>query len=414
MSAVVSPDVESIRAEIPGTSSLIYVNSGWQGPSPRCVIDAVNETFALEAEAPTSPPANAKRLEIFRGARRALADLVNASPEEITLQQNTTEGINIVVGGLGLKPGDEVITCSLEHPSVIVPYYYTQERFGTTTKMVPLSARDSDAEILAKFEEALTPATKLLILSHVTYASGQILPVREIARMAHDRGAHLLLDAAQSVGQMPVDVRELECDFVAFPGHKWLLGPAATGALYVRRDLIPQLATPKVAHHAIEFYNLQGDFRTRPNAIDKFELTTVSVPLLAGLAAALEFELSIGLDTVWERAKALARYATDRLGRIPDIRMVSPASAEAVVSGLVSFSVPNVSPEVMTACLWERGRIVARTVPDASCTRLSLHVFNTETEVDTALQIVEELRRSGAPQGDYPTAVLETHTMLEL
>jgi L-cysteine/cystine lyase len=411
---VASLKVEPIRAEIPATASVIYLNTGWQGPSPRSVIAAVRETLALEAEAPTGPSANVKKLEISRKARRALADLINATPEEVSLQQNTTEGINIVVSGLGLQPGDEVITCSLEHSSVVVPFYYSRERYGVTAKIVHLSGQDSDADILVRFEEALSPATKLIILSHVTYGSGQLLPIRDICRLAHARGAHLLLDAAQSVGQMPVDVRELECDFCAFPGHKWLLGPAATGALYVRRDLIQRLDPPKVAHHAADYYNLRGDFRPKVDVIEKFELTTVSVPLLAGLLAAHEFLQGIGLDAVRERVLHLARYATARLSRIPGTRLVSPEREEAVASGLVSFSLAGVPPEVVTACLWDRGRIVARTVPDTSCTRLSLHVFNTETEVDAAAAIVEDLARNGPPEGDVPSARLESQAMVDL
>lgn len=411
---VASLDVERIRAQIPATASLIYANSGWQGPAPRAVIDAAGEAFEMESEAPTAPPVNERRLAVFREARAAMARLIGASLEEVTLQQNTTEGLNIVTGGLGLKPGDEVITCSLEHPSVVVPFYYTRERFGAVCKIVRLSARDSDAEVLAKFEEAMTPATKLVLLSHVPYASGRVLPAREIARLAHERGACLLLDTAQSAGQMPLDVREQECDFMAFPGHKWLLGPAGTGALYVRRELIERLTPVRVAHRAIESYNFRGDFQPKGDSIDKFELTTVSVPLLAGLIAALGFIDEIGPDAVWERTRHLGRYATRRLGRLPDVRFVSPQDEEAVSSGLVSFSLPNVPADVLTACLWERGRVVARTVPDASCSRLSLHVFNTESEVDTALEIVEELARSGTPAGEFPSVRVEYDTMMEL
>jgi L-cysteine/cystine lyase len=409
-----SLEIEPIRAEIPATASVIYLNTGWQGPSPRPVIAAVQETLALEAEAPTSPPANAKRLDICRKARHALADLINATPEEVSLQQNTTEGINIVVNGLGLKPGDEVITCSLEHSSVMVPFYFSRERCGVTAKIVHPSAQDSDSDILAMFEEALTPATKLVVLSHVTYGNGRLLPIRDICRQAHARGAHLLLDAAQSVGQMPVDVRQLECDFCAFPGHKWLLGPAATGALYVRHDLMEQLEPPKVAHRAADYYDFEGGFRPKVDAIEKFELTTVSAPLLAGLTAAVEFIQGIGLEAVWDRALHLAQYAVARLGRIPGIRLVSPEKEETVACGLVSFSLRDVPPEVVTACLWERGRIVARTVPDASCTRLSLHVFNTETEVDAAAAVVEDLARTGAPEGELPSARLESQAMVDL
>jgi L-cysteine/cystine lyase len=408
------PEVDSIRAEIPATASLAYLNSGWQGPCPRSVIAAVQETFAMESAGPTAPPANQKRLDLFRAARRAMAGVINATPQEITLQQNTTEGINIVVGGLGLKPGEEVITCSAEHPSVVVPFYYSRERFGTSAKIVPVSAEDSDAEILSRFNDAITPATRLIILSHLTYGSGQLLPIAGISRLVHEHGGYILLDAAQSVGQMPVDVRELDCDFCAFPGHKWLLGPAATGALYVRRDLIERLQAPKVAHHAAHFYDFAGRFEPKSDTIEKFEMTTVSVPLLAGLLAAVQFIEGIGLDAVMERAVHLGRYATRRLARIPDLRLVSPANEEAVVSGLVSFSLPSVPAGIVTACLWERGRIVARTIPDAACTRLSLHVFNTEAEVDAAAAMVEELARSGPPPGELPSVALELQTMVEL
>ena len=407
------PEVDSIRAEIPASASLTYLNSGWQGPCPRSVIAAVQEAFAMESAGPTAPPVNQQRLEIFRASRRAMADLVNATPQEITLQQNTTEGINIVVGGLGLKPGDEVITCSAEHPSVFVPFYYSRERYGAKTKIVPLTAADSSADILSRFKDAITPATRLIILSHLTYGTGQILPIAEISRLAHERGGFLLLDAAQSVGQMPVDVRELDCDFCAFPGHKWLLGPAGTGALYVRRDLIERLEAPKVAHHAAHFYDFSGRLEPKRDTIDKFELTTLSVPLLAGLLAALKFIDGIGLDAVLEGAVHLGRYATRRLAAVPGLRLVSPAE-ETVVSGLVSFSLANVPAGIVTACLWERGRIVARTIPDAACTRLSLHVFNTEAEVDAATTIVEELARSGPPAGELPSAALELQTMVEL
>jgi selenocysteine lyase/cysteine desulfurase len=213
---------------------------------------------------------------------------------------------------------------------------------------------------------------------------------------------------------MPVDVRSLGCDFCAFPGHKWLLGPATTGALYVRRDLIERVESPKVSHHAAASYNLRGDFEAKGDTIEKFELATFSVPLLAGLSAAIEFIEGIGLDAVYERACHLSRYATSRLARVPGVRFVSPANEEAVSSGLVSFSLPDVPPELLTACLWERGRIVARTVPDARCTRLALHVFNTEEEVDAALAIVEEIARDGPPLGDFPSIRIESETMSEL
>ncbi|MBI2912624.1 MAG: aminotransferase class V-fold PLP-dependent enzyme [Chloroflexi bacterium] len=375
---------------------------------------AVREAFAAEAEGPTAPPQNQRRLAVARRARQALAELIGASPEEVSLQQNTTEGINIVLGGLGLRPGDEVIICTMEHPSVVVPAYYARERQGVALKIVQLSAADSPADIVARFQEEATPALKLIVLSHIAYATGQVLPIRELSRLAHDRGGYLLLDAAQSVGQIPVAMSDLECDFCAFPGHKWLLGPAATGALFVRRDLIERLQPPKISHHAAASYNFRGEFHPRTDDIAKFELTTVSVPLLAGLNAAIDFIQGIGLEAVRDHALGLAHYTTERLGRVPGIRLVSAAEPASVASGLVSFGLPQVSPQIMTAYLWEQSRIVARTVVDAGCTRLSLHVFNTEAEVDAVVKLVEEPARTGSPARAFPTAQIEWEAMTEL
>jgi cysteine desulfurase/selenocysteine lyase len=213
---------------------------------------------------------------------------------------------------------------------------------------------------------------------------------------------------------MPVDVRDLGCDFVAFPGHKWLLGPAATGALYVRRDLIRAVEPPKVSHHASGFYNFKDRFEPKDDAIDKFEQTTVSVPLLAGLNAAIEFLDGIGVESVHDRAMELARYATDRLEKIPGLRMMSARDVGRVASGIVSFALPGVEPAILTAHLWETARIVARTVPDLECTRLCFHAFNTEAEVDAAISVMADAAKRGVPDGAHPSVQVEWDAMVEL
>jgi len=409
-----APDIEAIRAQIPASGKYVYLNSGWQGPSPVSVIQAVQEAFQDEAEGPTAPPTQKRRLAAFRRSRGSLAALIGAGADEVSIQQNTTEGVNIVLSGIGLKPGDEIITCSGEHSSVIVPAYHARDRFGVTLKIVRVSGEDSPADVLGRFEQAATPALRLILLSHISYSSGQLFPVRELAALAHEHGAHLLLDAAQSVGQMPVDVRELGCDFCAFPGHKWLLGPAATGALYVRGDLIPSVNPPRVSHHASAFYNFKDRFEAKTDTVDKFELTTVSVPLLAGLNAAIDFVEGIGLNSIRERSLALARYATARLGEVDGVKLISAAEAAGVCSGIVSFALPGVQPATLTAYLWESRRIVARTVPDAACTRFCFHVFNTEAEVDAAVEVIAGAAKHGVPERDYPSIKVEWDAMDEL
>ncbi len=154
-------DIEAIRAEIPGSAKQIYLNTGWQGPSPLAVLRAVQAAFEAEAEGPTAPPTHEQRLADFRHCREALATLIGASAEEISIQQTTTEGINLVLFGLGLRPGDEIITASGEHSSVIVPAYYARERYGANLKIVRVPGADSSADILARFQEQATPALRL-------------------------------------------------------------------------------------------------------------------------------------------------------------------------------------------------------------------------------------------------------------
>jgi selenocysteine lyase/cysteine desulfurase len=409
-----SLNVEAIREQVPACGKYIYLNSGWQGPSPASVIHAVQAAFQDEAEGPTAPPTHERRLTDFRRSRRALADLIGASADEVSIQQNTTEGVNIVLSGIGLQPGDEIITCGGEHSSVIVPAYHARDRYGVTLKIVRVTSKDTPGDIVARFAEAATSALRLILLSHISYSSGQLFPVRELAALAHQHGGRLLLDAAQSVGQMPVNVRELECDYCAFPGHKWLLGPAATGALYVRRGLIESLNPPRVSHHASSFYNFKDRFEAKTDTIDKFELTTVSVPLLAGLNAAIAFIEAVGLESIRDRAVALAGYATERLSAVEGVEMVSASEPSAVCSGMVSFALSGVSPAMLTAHLWESRRIVARTVPDAACTRLCFHVFNTEAEVDAAVEAVAEVAKHGLPDREYPSIQTEWEAMVEL
>jgi L-cysteine/cystine lyase len=375
------------------------MNTGWAGPSPRCVVEAV--TRALEQECfggPTAPPLLEERRELGRRARRAVAELLGVRPEEISLQQNTTEGINIVLNGLDLRPGDELITCSLEHSSVIVPCYFARDRRQLNLRIVELDANDPPGAIVEKFAAAITPRTRLFVLSHISFSHGVLLPLKEICRLAHERGTFVLADGAQSAGQIPVDVVDLGCDFYAIPGHKWLLGPAGTGALYINGALIRDVQPSKVAHHAIEFFSYAGVYQPRTDIIQKFELTTSSIPLFVGLTEAIAFARGIGLAAIQERVLRLSDLARRRLAEIPSVRLVSPAGGP-LATGLVSFTVEGVAPQDVTASLWELGRVVGRTVCEAGATRVCTHFFNTEQEVETVVDIVRQVADQGLPPG---------------
>jgi len=391
-------DVAGLRAQIPVTQRLIYMNTGWSGPSPRPVVEAIIRQLELEAqEGPTARPVLEEKMGLFQRARQALARLLGADPLEIALTQNTTQGINIVLTGLPWSPGDEVVTCDLEHSSLLIPLYYLRRRQGVTLRIVSLDGCRSPEAVVERFAAAFTPRTRLLAISHIQFSNGLSLPLAELCRLAHSRGALVLVDGAQAVGQVPVEVRRLGCDFYAFPGHKWLLGPDGVGALYIRRELIPSLEPLQVAFGAAASYDQRGSFTPRIDSIHKFELTTQSGPLLAGLIAAIEFLEGIGLVAIGQRALALAELASRRLAAIPGVRLISPQE-RGLMSGLVCFSVEGVAPREATARLWEEGGIVARTVPETGSTRLSLHFFNTEEEVEVVARVVAAMA-AGGPDG---------------
>jgi len=387
-------DIESLRREIPATQQLVYMNTGWSGPSPRCVVEAIKERLEYESyEGPTARPVLESRRLLGQRAREAVAGLLGATAEEVSLTQNTTEGLNIVLNGLGWKAGDEIITCNLEHSSVLVPVFYLKQRRGLQVKVVDLEATDSVEQVLAKFEAACSPRTRLFCLSHIMYTVGLRLPLKEICEIAHRRGALVLVDAAQSVGQVPLNMRELGCDFYAIPGHKWVLGPDGVGALYIKKDLISRLE-PMKSGGASAAYDLDGNLTPNSDQIKKFELTTTSGPLWAGLVAAIEFLQGIGQEAIEARVLSLAAQMRGLLEGIDGVSLLSPQGGP-LATGLVTFAVQGMTPQEVGDALWERGRIVSRTVSHPQGLRLSLDFFNTEAELDRVADIVGQLARQG-------------------
>jgi len=407
----VTLDASALRAHFPALGDTVYMNTGWQGPSPKAVVEAVAQALAREAASPTGPETMQWRLSVLARAREEAAALIGARPEEVSLQENTTAGINAVVWGLRLRPGDEVCTTDLEHPSLAVPLLYLRRRRRVRLRVVHIDPHDDPMRIVEGFREAIGPRTRLVALSHVAYGTGQLLPLADIAQTAHAHGALVLVDAAQSVGQMPVDVRALDCDFLTFPGHKWLLGPAGTGALYVRRELVPTLEPTFVAHRAARRHALPGRLEPQREDIAKLELTTRSVPLWAGFLAAVGFLRAQGLGQVAEHARELARHAARRLASVPGVAVVGQQEPQ---TGLLSFRVEGVAAATVTALLWQWGRVVARTVPSLRATRLSLHLFNTHEEVEAMAEVVARIASHGPPPAAPPEAQVERLAMDEL
>ena len=211
-------DVETIRAQIPACQKTIYMNTGWAGPSPISVVEAIKGRLEYESyESPTSKAVLDSGKAIRLEARQAAAELLKVTPEEIALTQNTTEGLNLILNGLDWQKDDEIIACSLEHSSVLVPSYFLERRFGVKVKVVPLNPAENPSCIINKVEAALSPRTRLVFASHIQYSSGLRMPVEDIRDLTRNRGVLMLLDAAQAAGHIAIDLREIGCEHSGLP-----------------------------------------------------------------------------------------------------------------------------------------------------------------------------------------------------
>ena len=384
-------DVGRLRERIPVCQNMVYMNTGWSGPSPVSVVQAIKDRLDYEMEqGPTSPEVYESGREIQAAAKDAVAQLLNASTDEICLTDNTTQGLNIVINGLPWRSGDEIISFDLEHSSVLTPAYFQQLRHGAIVKVLPIATDEAPDAILAKIEAALTERTRLVFFSHIQFACGLRMPVKGIRELIKERGILLLLDGAQTAGHIFLDMQELDCDFYSIPGQKWLLGPEGTGALYIRKELIPQVEPTFVAGRAL----LPSDdpYRFEPNtsSMDKFLVTSTSTPLRAGMLEAINFIQRIGVKEIERRNLDLAASLKRTLQEIPGVKVLSPLD-EASSSGLVSFSINGVDPKLAVARLWDQHRIVARSVSYPPCMRVSLHFFNTDEELDQVVAAVRSL-----------------------
>ncbi|MGE3857774.1 MAG: aminotransferase class V-fold PLP-dependent enzyme, partial [Dehalococcoidia bacterium] len=215
-----------MREHTPVTKQYIYLNAGFCGARTLEVSDAMKRRIDLEMEiGPTTKASMDERADLGKRLRAATARMMGADPDEIAITGNTTEGVNIGVNGVALQAGDRVVTTNIEHGGGMIPAYWTRRRYGTEVAIVPIEHDNGSGEMIERFDQAIDDRTKLVILSEISYASGQVLPLAEITRLAHARGATVVVDGAQTGGHIPIDAHALGVDVYAIPSHKWLCGP---------------------------------------------------------------------------------------------------------------------------------------------------------------------------------------------
>lgn len=343
------------------------------------VVDAVMEHTRRTAE--TYPPATD-----WEALKQEVGALVSADPAGLVFPRNTTEAMNFVAQGLELSAGDEVLTTDHEHVGGLCCWQLLQARRGVSLRQLPLPVpATSSEEIVDLFRRAITPRTRVISVSHVTFTNGTLLPIREIVALCRERGIIAVVDGAHPPGMIRVDMEELgPPDFYASSPHKWLGAPQGTGLLWIREDWRERLWPTEAS----------GGWDDLSLGAHRFNhLGTLDESRLAGLRAAVGLHGVIGPDRVEGRTRYLRRRLHESLADLPGIRIASPAD-DTLVAGMVSFQLSGIESLELQRRLGRAGNIRSRVVSeyDYGWMRLSPHIYNTEDELDRVVGLIERER----------------------
>jgi cysteine desulfurase/selenocysteine lyase len=392
-------DIYSIRKEFPALERqvkgkpLVYFDNAATTQKPQVVVDALVNYY-------TSYNANIHRgihtlaeeaTAAFEASRDAVQQFINASSrEQIIFTGGTTEGINLVAqtwGRQNIKEGDEIIISNMEHHSNIVPWYVLCEEKGAVLKIIPV---DENGELLIdEFKNLLSEKTKLVSIMHVSNALGTVNPVKKIIRDAHEAGAVVVVDGAQSSVHLDIDVQDMDCDFFAFSSHK-LYGPTGVGVLYGKKHLLESMPVYQGGGEMIKEVNFKKI--TYNDLPYKFEAGTPNIADTIACRAALDFIHKVGKENIRRHENELLAYATDQLEAIPGLKIIGKAKQKISV---ISFVIDKIHPQDIGILLDNRG-IAVRTghhcaQPLMDCfnitgtTRASFAVYNTKEEIDALI-----------------------------
>ena len=387
----------SLREWIRATRDVIYMNTGFTGPSPEPVLERMRQVFEKEASVgPASVEGLAQSRTISEEARTAVARYFNADADEVAITHGTTEGLHVVIYGMKWGPGDEFVSCDLEHPALATPCGVLEERYGVTVKRVTVDPAATKAEALEAFKAALTPKTKLVAISHVQYSCGLKLPAKEIVAAAHEVGTQVALDGAQTGGQFDIDVRDMDVDYYSISGQKWVLGPNGTGALFAKRDHIQNLEPLFTTNAIADARSMPGDAPGAPNPWMRFRIASQSPALTAGFGTALGLLQDIGMKEVEAYCQQLGERMRAGVAQIPGCRLTGPTDPEATC-GLTAVAIDGWEPRQVVDALWDRYRIAVRAVNSPAAIRISTAHFNTEDEVDRVLDALKAVASEPAP-----------------
>ena len=386
--------LQSLRDELPITGKVAYLNTGSHGPPPDSVLASVAEEMALQAHNYGLPSVAAPQGAREKAAREGLARFIGAKPEEVAMTPNTTQAMRQVSRSIGWSEGDEFMVTSLEHVSTVSLGSALQADVGVT--MTVVEADQGDAEFLETLKSSLSERTRLLCISHVASPDGRILPVAEAAELAHERGVPVVVDVAQSLGQFPVDVPALGCDFMIGSGHKWLLGPMGVGILWVASDQLPSFKPNPVPER--EPWSPLDSPIEAPTAARMAEKGTHNTAMVIGTGRAVEIIDEIGADTIAAHTGRLSAALREAAQDMDGVNILTPMEPGRS-AGITTLTFDGYSPadlQALVARIYEKHNTMVKfqwlTAPmsvDKIGMRISVSAFNTEEEV---MGLVEALR----------------------
>jgi len=374
------PDLQQHRQKFPALASKSYFNFGGQGPLSLPALNGIISSYdKVQIQGPFSIAVNQWAQDVTAAAKVAIAAELNVSPNNLALTENVTAGCNIALWGIDWQAGDEILVGDAEHPGIIGILQELADRFGVVINICPIFETLNDGDPLEVIASHLTPKTRVLMISHLIWNTGQVLPMKAICELCHSQDVQVMVDAAQSVGCLALDLKDMGVDFYAFTGHKWCCGPAGVGALYISPTAIANLKPTFIGWRGVTKWDSPTSVGLAADG-SQYEVATSAYPLYAGLTESLKLHQSWGSPAErYAKLCEISAYCWQSLNDIPAVTCLKNSPPE---SGLISFTVDSsLSHKKIVETLEQRG-FCLRTLTYPNCIRACTHYFTSPAEID--------------------------------
>lgn len=390
-------DIERARRETPGTAHVLHLNNAGASLMPQPVLDATIAYLQLEAQTGGYEAAEQRATQLEH-AYDAAAALIHCERSEIAFTENATRAWDMAFYGIPFKAGDRILTSVAEYASNYIAYLQLVHKVGVTVEAIP---DDAYGQLdVAALRRMIDERVKLISVTHMPTSGGLVNPIEAIGKVAKEAGILYLVDACQTVGQMPIDVQKIGCDLLSATGRKYLRGPRGTGFLYVRQSILESLEPPFLDLHSATWQS-RDSYEMRLDA-RRFETWEANYAGRIGLATAIDYAIEWGLDTIWRRIKELAYRLRTQLSPIPGVIVHDRGITQG---GIVTFTIEGISPHEIRRQLAEQQINVSIAVRSSTridmeqrnlteMVRASVHYFNTNEEIDRFAQAIEKIADS--------------------